>query len=254
MLQMKLRKVNDIIEAKWALLGGRLAKGDLTATPPDDDGKYRIVISPKGKPDFNIDGVFLVKRTDGALSYVNIGLTAESEGVTSLSYAGEWDQVNNDQVYQSDFHSEFFISRSSRLFKYFCKLSEDAGIECFSERKMVVNIKIDRANKNNLLFRVDNSKDKVQSMLIDINMIDAPYKVELVSERLEDLLGTNTFLMNIINNPGHLEINCNYQELEVHFKYPAAWEREVAVSAELVVGGVSFVKYDRSFIIDEVRQ
>ena len=224
---MKLRKLTGsdgkpLIEGKWALLGGKLAKGDLTATYPDDEGKYMVVISPLGKPPFNIHGVFLVKKDGDMLSKVKLGLEAESQGVTSLKYAGEWDQSDSEAEYTSDFHSEFEVSSQSRLYKYICKFGQLSGVGCFNSRMMKVNIKADKIN-NNFIFKVDNKKDGQDSMLIDLNMIDAPYKIELMSPMLKEPLGNDVFLITLTPNTGHLQIDCNYQNMVVNFRYPEPW-------------------------------
>ena len=92
MVQMKIKneKMDDnnaVVKAKWALLGGKFAKGDMDSTY--SNGKLDIELKPFNRPVINFHGFFLPEYKDEVLSHLNFGFDSKRGGNQIVKYSGE---------------------------------------------------------------------------------------------------------------------------------------------------------------------
>ena len=92
MVQMKIKNEktddnNAVVKAKWALLGGKFAKGDMDSTY--SNGNLDIVLKPFNRPQINFNGFYLPEYENGVLSHLNIGFNSQRGGDQIIKYSGE---------------------------------------------------------------------------------------------------------------------------------------------------------------------
>ena len=83
----KMDDNNAVVKAKWALLGGKFAKGDMLSTYAD--GKLDIVLTPFNRPVVNFHGYFLPEYEDEVLTHLKIGFDSKRGGNQIIKYSGE---------------------------------------------------------------------------------------------------------------------------------------------------------------------
>ena len=154
-MKIKARKNDDgsvDVKTKWLLLEGKAGKGDLDAEYKD--GVLNVEIRPFNRPVVDMEVFWLPEYADAEktnMKYLKFGFNSESQGKSLASYLGELDRVNTTQVYSTDFHSEFEVSKGNRIYIIMCKLGERLGSGCFNSRKLKVKTFFDKVNKNYFL-------------------------------------------------------------------------------------------------------
>ena len=89
-MKIKNNKIDDNnaeVKAKWALLGGKFAKGDMDSTY--SDGNLKITIKPFNRPVVNFNGFFLPEYKDEVLSHLKFGFDSKRGGDQIIKYSGE---------------------------------------------------------------------------------------------------------------------------------------------------------------------
>jgi len=251
MLQMRLKgSINPDgsfkAKAKFSLMGGRIATGEMEASYKDN--KFNIIIKPSNYDDIDLTVYFKPSNAGGKYSGAVFGYEAKKGGVSMFKYDGEHKRINDASKYDASLKTELQVNEKSLMYPVLCKIGNAVGSGCFKRRTMELNGFVNKVQKNKFLnkfsFGLKNTKDGETRLEASISTMQSPYQLKIVSPRLQDKIGSNELTITADHQPGkQLEIVSSYQQFKFFFKHGGIANGR-NYFAEVSKGGVSFLKYD----------
>merc|ERR1712123_119930 len=251
LLQMRLkgnRKSDGSFKskAKFSLLGGKVATGEIDATYADNT--FNIVLKPSNYDDIDLTVYWKPSYAGQKYAGADFGYGAKKGGVSMLKYDGVHKRTNDYKTYEASLKTELQLSDKSMMYPTFCKIGNAVGSGCFKSRQMELTAFVDKINKNKLMnkfsFGLKNIKNGETRLEATISTIQNPYQLKIVSPRLQDKIGSKEFTITADHQPGQqLTVTSSYQQFKFFFKHgPIADGKNYF--AEISKAGVSFLKYD----------
>jgi len=217
LLQMKIRgeKVGDDIEAeaKWALLGGRLAKGRADASLVAGSGS--LVVTPdKGNP-ITVSAHFPEEDGDDT----KFGFSATKGGEKLFSYEGNLVRKNSGSTYEVGLESDIDLREKSLMYSTGCRIGSLVGSGCFKTRQVSASVILDKTDDKRLSVYFNDIKDGESTLEFTLNTLNSPYKVDLVTPLLTESLGSDRMFVMVDYQPGtQLTAQTSYKDLKLEMR------------------------------------
>merc|ERR1711923_68919 len=251
MLQMRLKgSVNPDgsfkAKAKFSLMGGRIATGDIDASFADNT--FNTVVKPNNFDAIDLTFYFKPSYTGGKYAGTTFGYEAKKGGVSMSKYDVEHKRVNDASKYDASLKTNLQLNEKSFLYNPLCRIANNLGSKCFKQRTVELTGFIDKVQKNKLLnkfaFGLKNTKDGETRLDVSVSTLKNPYELKIVSPRLQPKIGSNELTITADHKPGkELTILSSYQQFKFFFKHGMISNGK-NFFAEISKGGESFLKYD----------